>query len=404
MKPVMRNNKKALAKVMAAAMMTATVLGNAVPVMAEGMEGVDMSTAYPGITVKAGQTVNFSLDFVSQDGGSYDVALSDITLPENWSGYFKGNNNEITRVHVSGDTMENPANGDGLASYSLDIPAEAQEGTYKVELQADSGSGMKDTLELEVTVNELENGMSDFTTTYAQQQGAAGSSFSFDTTIVNNRGIGEAYALSAEAPAGWQVTFTPSGESANVTALDVDAGTSKGMTVKITPPETVEKGEYTIPCTAISADDTLSTELTVSITGTYDVSLSTSDGRLSFDAYAEKPSKITLTVTNNGNVDLTNLNLTSSAPTGWDVSFSESTIDVLEAGATREITATVTPGKDVITGDYVTAVTIKNGETSSEADFRVSVKTPTTWGYAAAAIIVVLIAVLAGIIKKFGRR
>ena len=122
------------------------------------------------------------------------------------------------------------------------------------------------------------------------------------------------------------------------------------------------------------------------------------------DAYTDKQTSVTLSITNNGNVDLTNLNLTSTAPTNWDVSFSESTIDTLEAGATKEVTAYIKPAQDVITGDYVTDITIKNDSASSMAEFRVSVKTPTTWGIVAVAIIVVLVAVLAGIFKKFGRR
>ena len=166
----------------------------------------------------------------------------------------------------------------------------------------------------------------------------------------------------------------------------------------------MEKGDYTIPISAISAEDSLSQDLSVSITGTYSVSLSTPDGRLSLDAYADKQTSVTLSITNNGNVDLTNLNLTSTAPTNWDVSFSESTIDTLEAGATKEVTAYIKPAQDVITGDYVTDITIKNDSASSMAEFRVSVKTPTTWGIVAVAIIVVLVAVLAGIFKKFGRR
>ena len=166
----------------------------------------------------------------------------------------------------------------------------------------------------------------------------------------------------------------------------------------------MEKGDYTIPISAISAEDSLSQDLSVSITGSYSVSLSTPDGRLSLDAYADKQTSVTLSITNNGNVDLTNLNLTSTAPTNWDVSFSESTIDTLEAGATKEVTAYIKPAQDVITGDYVTDITIKNDSASSMAEFRVSVKTPTTWGIVAVAIIVVLVAVLAGIFKKFGRR
>ena len=52
-----------------------------------------------------------------------------------------------------------------------------------------------------------------------------------------------------------------------------------------------------------------------------------------------------LTLTNFGNTDLTNVNLTSSAPTGWTVRFANETIEVIEAGATVETTAYITPGE-----------------------------------------------------------
>lgn len=84
--------------------------------------------------------------------------------------------------------------------------------------------------------------------------------------------------------------------------------------------------------------------------------------------------------------------------------FSESTIDTLEAGATKEITAYVKPCENVITGDYVTSLGVSSQEASSNADFRVSVKTSTTWGFAAVAIIVVLVGILGFIFKKYGRR
>lgn len=388
---------------MAAVMMSALLTGSSVPVFAAS--GIDMSTDYPGVTVKAGDTVTFPLDFASLDGEGHDIALSASSLPEEWTGYFKGNNNQVTRVHISRTSdQEGSTSGSSLATYSLTIPQGAEEGVYTVELEADAGAGDTDKLELEIAVNQEEVGQSNFTSEYPEQQGASGTVFSFDTTIVNNRGTGQSYALSAQAPEGWQVTFTPSGESTNVASLDIDAGASQGVTVKVTPPETVEKGDYTISCAAISANDSLSADLTVSITGTYDVSLSTQDERLSCDAYAKKGTDITLTITNNGNVDLTNLNLTSSAPSEWDVEFSESTIDTLEAGATKEVTATITPGENVITGDYVTSLKVSNDQTSSSADFRVTVKTSTTWGIAAIAIVIVLILGLAVILKKYGRR
>lgn len=397
-------NKRTGAKVLSASMMAAMLL-SAAPVYAEeSTAGIDLSTPYPGIMVKAGETVNFDLDFTSLDGTGQDVALSIESLPEDWSGYFKSSSSEISKVHVPASAGINAEVQEGLADFSLSVPAETAEGVYTVELKADAGKGLTDVLEIEVNVSEEEGGESNFSSEYPEQQGASGSSFSFETTIVNNRGTNQTYSLAAEVADGWQVTFTPSGESTNVTSIAVDAGSSQGMTVKVTPPTTVEKGDYSIPCTAISANDTLKTELSVEITGTYSVSLSTTDGRLSCDAYANKKTSVTLSVTNNGNVDLTNLNLTSSAPTDWEVEFSESTIDTLEAGATKEVTATIKPTDDAITGDYVTSISISNSETSSSAEFRVSVKTSTTWGFAAIAIIVVLVCGLGVIFKKYGRR
>lgn len=392
-------NKKIGAGLAAASMAAAMIL-QAVPAYA-AESGIDMSTDYPGIMAKAGETINFPLDFLSLDGEGYDIALSAVSLPEEWNGYFKGGNSQISKIHVNGTA---DGETDSPASFSLTVPDDAEEGVYQVELKADAGSGNTDTLGLEITVNEEETGQSNFTSEYPEQQGAAGTTFNFDTTIVNNRGTNQSYSLSAETPQGWQVTFTPSDDSSNVASMEVEAGSSKGLKVTVTPPENVEKGDYTIPCTAVSSSDKLSTELKVSITGTYDVDLSTPNGLLSFDAYANKESSVTLSVTNSGNVELNNLNLTSSAPTDWEVAFSESTIDTLEPGATKEITATVKPGDNAITGDYVTTVTISNENTSASADFRVSVKTSTTWGIAAAGIIVVLLAGLGFIFKKYGRR
>ncbi|HIR28449.1 MAG TPA: hypothetical protein IAB84_10815 [Candidatus Choladousia intestinigallinarum] len=364
-------------------------------------EGISMSTAYPGITALAGETIAFELDFASLDGNAYDADLSVVSIPEGWEGYFQGGDSQISRVHIDGQSaLEESA----LAEFSLTLPEDAEEGSYDIELSADAGNGNESSLALEITVGQVEVGQSTFTSEYPEQQGATGTTFTFDMTIVNNRSTDQSYSLSAETPSGWQATFTPSGESTNVASLNVEAGTSQGMTVTITPPENVETGDYTIPCSAISADDSLSADLQVTITGTYGVDLSTPTGNLSLDAEANKEKAVTLSVTNTGNVDLANLNLTSSAPTDWEVRFDESTIDTLEAGATKEITAYITPAENAITGDYVTSLSISNDEVSDSAEFRVSVQTSTTWGIVAVCIIVVLAAALAYIFKKYGRR
>ena len=86
MKSVKEIRKRADAGVAAMAMAAAMMMSS-MPVYAAG-EGLDMSTDYPGITVKAGDTVSFGLDFSCDEGTSYDADLSVKSLPDGWSGYF----------------------------------------------------------------------------------------------------------------------------------------------------------------------------------------------------------------------------------------------------------------------------------------------------------------------------
>ena len=200
------------------------------------------------------------------------------------------------------------------------------------------------------------------------------------------------------------MNFTPSGETNQVASLPVDAGSSQGITVAVIPGEQVEQGTYTVDCTAVSASETLKLQLQITITGTYDAVLTTPTGNLSMDAYAGEETPITLSIQNTGNVALENLQLTSSASTDWNVRFDETTIDALEAGATKEITAYIQPAENAVIGDYVTAITLSNDQVSQEMDLRVSVKNHTTWGLAAVGIIVILCIGLGMIIRKYGRR
>ena len=176
--------------------------------------------------------------------------------------------------------------------------------------------------------------------------------------------------------------------------------------VSVTPPENVEAGEYQISCSAVSAEETLNLDLAVTITGTYGISLATPDGRVSFDAHANQASDVTLQVTNTGNVDLENVSLNSSAPSGWTVTYDldENIISSLPAGTTTEVIAHVKPSSDAITGDYVTSFTVSNSQVSESVQFRVSVKTRTVWGLAAVALILCVAGGLGYVFKKYGRR
>lgn len=362
--------------------------------------GLKLSTDYPGISVKPGDSLNIPVTLENDTGSSLDADVNVSAIPDGWEGYLQGGSYQVSRIHVKNDQT-------GAAmTLHVTVPKELKEGTYTVQVNAASENGLSDTLSISFLVNELKAGKGSFTSEYPQQEGTAGTNFSFSTTLINNGLKTQSYSLSSNAPAGWSVSFTPTGETTKVAALEVESSTSKGLTVAVTPPEGVAAGEYDISCSAVSAEETLSTELKVVITGSYGLKVGTPDGRLSFDAYAGKTADVTLNVTNTGNVDLQDVSLNSSLPSGWTATYNldNNVIPSIPAGSTTEVIAHVKPDSKAITGDYVNTFTAKCDQTQSGADFRVSVKTGTVWGVVAVVIILCVIGGLGYVFRKYGRR
>lgn len=76
----------------------------------------------------------------------------------------------------------------------------------------------------------------------------------------------------------------------------------------------------------------------------------------------------------------------------------------MEAGASCELTAKVTPAEDALSGDYVLTLSAENSETEDSAEFRVTVKTETLWGVVGILLIVAVCVGLWFVFRKYGRR
>ena len=358
---------------------------------------IELSTQYPALTVKAGDSLTFDLDLDNYSGVSQDITLSVAEIPEGWEGTFSAGSNQVSVVHVKNQATNSEV------SFAVDVPLETADGEYIIRLAA-QGEDFADEMEIALTMSAEEIGESSFTAEYPSQEGDATTDFTFSATLINNTLSTQNYSFTSNAPSGWQVSFQPSGESTSVAALDVEARTTQAMDISVTPPENVEAGTYEIPVTATSVNESMPITLSVTITGSYGLTLSTPSGRLSLDAYANQESAVQLSLTNTGNSDLTNVNLTSSAPTGWTVRFANETIDIIEAGATVETTMYITPGEDAMSGDYATTITARNSDVNDSVDFRITVKTETIWGLTGIGVIVVLAVVIGIVMRKYGRR
>jgi len=356
----------------------------------------DFYTSIPGINVTAGDSVSYSLYITGSEAEGEDVNLSIESIPEGFNGYFKSGNYEVTKVHVDGkeDTS--------VATFQVSVPTDATDGSNKIVLKAETDNGYEDTLELDLNISKLQSGVSNFTVEYPDQEGVTGSTFSYSTTIVNNSLNAQNYNLSTNAPTGWTVAFM-SGDK-QVSSIDVESGSSAGITITVTPPQKVDAGNYDIACSATSAKENLSTDLNVTILGTYGMDVTTSDGNLALDAYANEASDVSIIVKNTGNIDLKNINLSSQANSDWEIKFDSSTIETLEAGASKEVKVHITPSKDSITGDYVTYIVATSDNQSDMAELRVTVKTSTGWGIFAVVVIIAVAGGLWCLIRKYGRR
>jgi uncharacterized membrane protein len=362
--------------------------------------GLTLSTTYPGVTISPGQDVTFDLVVKNESGVPQNVALSLPTLPDGWTAYFTGNSKPVSRVFVDNAEDANTSK----VSLVVDVPDDAAEGTQSIVAAATGENGAVSNLNMDVTISSQEFTQGALTAQYQELEGSTSSSFSFTMTLKNNSNDQQGYSLTSGAPEGWQVKFSSSAGQ-QIASLNVDSGRSESITVGVTPPTDVEPGKYDIPVSAISADETLDMNFTVNITGTYGMTLSTPTGLLTTDVIAGKESTVTLTVENTGSADLSNIALTAkSVPTDWTVTFDKDKIETLAAGQSAQVTATIKAANDAITGDYAVSISAKTSQASSQADFRVTVKTSTVWGIVGIVIIAAVIVALVLVFRKFGRR
>jgi len=380
--------------------MQVPILGMGGTAKADG--GLQISTTYPGITVKAGSTPTFTINVENKTGTSQSFALTS-TVPDKWSETFTGAGNPITKVYVA-DTK------DADVAFNVTIPDDTAEGVNNIVVTATGDTGVTSTLNLQLTITKKDVSQGKFTSQFPSQTGSSTTAFKFSTSITNSSGTDQSYVLSSNAPSGWTVTFAPAYQTQQISSASVAAGGNQSIDVSITPAPNTPAGKYVITCTATSSQQDLAFDLTVNVTGSYALTMTTSSGRLNADAYAGQETAVSLVVKNTGTADLADLSLSGSAQASdWAVRFDPATISTLAAGQSANVTAYISVASGSIVGDYEVdlsanasnaAVTTATATTA----IRVHVNASTTWGIIAIIIVLLLIAGLIVMFMKFGRR
>jgi uncharacterized membrane protein len=120
---------------------------------------------------------------------------------------------------------------------------------------------------------------------------------------------------------------------------------------------------------------------------------------------AGKDNIFSIEVQNQGTAAIENITFSSLKPTGWTIEFTPDKIDSLSAIDSQTIDINIKPPTETIAGDYQITIRTSGEQVSrEEVDIRVTVETPTIWGWVGVGIIVLVIAGLAYIFMRFSRR
>ncbi len=243
----------------------------------------------------------------------------------------------------------------------------------------------------------------------------AGLNYGYTISIGYYGGTGsKVFDLKATVPDGFNYSITPGyGEGGQIAAIRLDGTKTYPDTIKLTVTPFAWKspapGNYPIKLMASSGDLQSSIDLTAIVTANYEMKMSTPDGRLNTEATAGQDNNFTIELVNTGSGDLEKLEVSCLAkdrPSGWTVTCTPSKIDSLKTGETKEIQVDVKPSDKTISGDYLITV---QAEPEAKYAFtnlqiRVTVLTPTIWGWVGVGIVVLVVAALAVIFIRFGRR
>jgi uncharacterized membrane protein len=360
------------------------------------VKGLYLMSDYPAVTVRPGETSTISLRLQNYDMPPQRFALSVSEVPTGWTATLLGGGQPVAAAM--------PASNSSVSlQVRLDVPKDAPIGTQTLTVSA-AGDTTKLDLSIAVTLAKDLPAKLTLTPQLPELRGTSRSSFEYQLSIKNDSGKKLTVSLAAQAPRNFDVSFTEQYGSQELNAVPIDAGQSKDVKLKVTPPNTAAAGEYKVTARITAEDTSATADLGLDITGQPRLALSGREGLVSTRAAAGKETTVPVVVTNIGTAPAEDIELSGSAPSGWKVTFNPKSIERIAPNENQEVQALITPTDKAIAGDYVTTMRAAARGESASSDFRVTVSTSTMWGIAGVGIIGAALLVLVGAVARFGRR
>ncbi len=289
-------------------------------------------------------------------------------------------------------------------------------GDYFVKLWVEGDQASTEPIEIRVTLKRLETAESiEVRAVHPTVEAIAGNDFVFEIEFkyVADNILGEPrnFDLVTKAPQGWEVYFTPQFEKdKRVSAIALKPGSvafsDKTRMVALAPFWPLpEPGDYIITLEVVSGDLKDTVEITAVITASYNLLMAPAGDRYDTTAKAGRDNYFSIQVGNLGTAPIDKITFSPDSPEGWSVKFSPEQVDTLEPFGTQVVEMNIKPPPETIAGDYLISVRASGVQkTSEKINIRVTVETPTIWGWIGVVIIAVVIMGLVVIFMRFSRR
>ena len=266
----------------------------------------------------------------------------------------------------------------------------------------------EDTVEEEIEEPEPETLIFDMNYSEVNAYGIIGERFEFKVSVTLDAPEEQYFELEKETPPGWSIVVNPGSLKVDVPVLKLKPDKKESLTIICRPLIMQEPGEYIFKLTLKSVEEgeplQESVEFKALVKSAGVLSLTTSNGMLNTEVRPDRDNLYILIIENTGTAPVEDISIsTALEPEGWLVEF-EDNIDILQIDEKMEIEANIIPPNRTIAGDYNIRFIVTSGEDTDYLELRIAVQTPLIWRILGIALIVFVIAGIAVVFERLGRR
>ena len=366
-------------------------------------ETFNLILPFKNLTVGQGQEVTMDTEVVNRRKDPVEVTLNLASVPSGWDVNFNSRypSFPVRSVMVQGEKST-------TIEFKAKVPENTKPGTYQIKVNAKDVSGTTqyaETMNINVTSKKIETGGLKLTSQYPVLTAPSGQTLKFTVDLKNETNKPLQVSLNAQTPSGWTVRFKPQFGDTVYSSIQLKENASETVSVEIDTPAKAEAKEQAVTIVARSGAYEATANLKVNLKGTQDLKMGSASGTLNASVTAGKRTPVDFLVGNAGTAPIRNLGFITKKPNDkWTVEFKPDKIDALNPQDVREIKMEILAPDRTIAGDYLLTLTANSPEINKSVEFRVTVSTPTLWGWVGFGIVALVVLGLVIVFFRLGRR